>query len=138
MADSVRARVANSLVWTTDQIDPGRGKAQVRIHAMYLDDLQKRTRGSLDQFVPCYVLRVLYVEEDPGGSTVEITKSRSGILGLLVDAIFVARNYTLTRTIVEDLSLRGMRAEPVAASVKGMRSAAPRPPRSGYFFCDFT
>ncbi len=124
MADSVRARVANSLVWTTDQIQSGRGQAQVRIHAMYLDDLQKKARVSLDKFVPRYVLRVLYVEEDPGGAVVEITKSRSGILGLLDNAIFVARNYSLARTIVEDISLEGSRAEPVTASVKGVQSAA--------------
>ena len=44
MGDSLRDRIAHALLWTTEEIQPGRGKAQVRIHSMYLDDIQRHTR----------------------------------------------------------------------------------------------
>jgi hypothetical protein len=91
---------------------------------MYLDEVQRRVRVSLDEFAPLFVLRILYVEVDPGGTVVEIANSRSGILGLFDDAILVVRNFRIARTIFEEVSLKGLRAEAVSVSINGARSAA--------------
>jgi len=125
VAESIRDRVAQALFWTTEQLEPGRGRSQVRIYSMYLDDIQKHTRrGDVTRVYPRYAFRAWYLPEDTGGSDVSVEKKQDGISALLDEEFLVARNHSLIRTIVEGGTLVGCQAEPVTAFVKATKVAA--------------
>jgi len=138
VADTLRDRVARALVWTTDQIESSRGKSQVRIMDMYLGDIQKNLGRSTPDELPRYALRVEFVEDDPGGSEVAVDKTRSGIFVITTNVCLVSNDIGWARTFTYGFELDGCRAEPVACSIKGRRSAGFRVTgrKSGLFALD--
>lgn len=123
MAERLRDRVARALVWTTDQIESGRGKSQVRVMDMYLGDIQKHLGRSIPDALPRYALRIDVAEEDLGGPEVVLGKKRSGLFVLTEDGFLLARDAGWARTLTEGFQLEGCRAEPVACIVKGKKTA---------------
>lgn len=123
MADTLRDRVAAALVWTTDQIEQGRGKSQRRIMDMYLGDIQRHLGRSIPDELPRYALRVACVEDDPGGPEVAADKTRSGLFVITANVAFFSKDEGWARTFTSGFELAGCRAEPVTCSIKGRRSA---------------
>ena len=121
--DTLRDRVARALVWTTDQIESGRGKSQIRIMDMYLGDIQKHLGRRIPNEMPRYALRVECVEDDPGGPEVAVDKTRSGIFVIMANVFVVSHDMSWARTLTNGFELDGCRAEPVTCSIKGRRSA---------------
>ncbi|HUY10046.1 MAG TPA: hypothetical protein VMW80_11500 [Candidatus Dormibacteraeota bacterium] len=122
MADSLKERVARALVWTTDQIEPGRGKAQPRVSDMYLGDIQKHLGARIPQGLPRYALRIELAENDPGGPEVDVGKKWSGLFVLTEDAYLLANNLGWGRTQTRGFELADCRAEPVTCTVQGKKT----------------
>lgn len=118
MADNLKDRVARALVWTTDQIESGRGKRQPRICDMYLGDIQKHLGKRIPDALPRYALRIEVVEDDTGGPEVVVANKRPGLFVLTEDAYILARDLSWARTHTGASELDGCRAEPVSCMVK--------------------
>jgi hypothetical protein len=122
MADSLRDRVARALVWTTDEIEPGRGKRQPRVCDMYLGDIQKHLGRRIPDELPRYAFRFELIEDDPGGSEVTAGKTRSGLFVLTEESYVLARDGGWGRTLTQGFARAGNQAEPVTCTVKGKRA----------------
>src|SRR4051812_16617501 len=116
MATNLRGRVAAALAWTSDQIESGRGKWQVRIMSLYLDEIQKHLGRRIPDALPRYAVSVELPEEDPGSSEVVVGKKHGALFALTEDAFLLSRDAGWGRTHTQGVGLEGCRAEAVTCT----------------------
>jgi hypothetical protein len=123
LADTLKGRVAGALVWTTDQMEPGRGKRQVTTNDMYLGDIQRHLGRQMAEARPRYAFRAYFVEdEDLAGPEVVLQKPKHGLFVAFSEAFIVARDANWARTYVSAREIDGWRAEPILGTVKGKQA----------------
>lgn len=123
--------VASALARTAEEVRPGAGREQVRRSSIHLDDIQKRLGGSVpagEEIVAA--IRIAFVEKDPGGTPVAVTKRRGGLIGVGTSTFVLAHEMSMARYYTTMYYSSSLTAAPIEVITKegptpGMRVTLP-------------